>query len=716
MTNTTDPTNRLFELLPIVYQQRDAEQGWPLRSLLQVIGDQVEVVRADIGNLYDNWFIETCDDWVVPYIGALVGYRPVHEAGDPGDITSTAGRRRNRILIPRREVVNTIRYRRRKGTYAVLAELALGVAGWPALVVEFYRLLGVTQAINALRLDRGRTVDLHDGDALNRLGTAIDGVAHTVEVRRPDSHQTPGRFNIPSVGVFAFRLRPYSITRAPAFVHEDVGPYAFTFSALGNDMPLFTWPQAEGPGITAELTVPLPIRRRAMQARVADYFGAGESVMIWTGTPRMPLSASQLVVADLTNWRYRATNGTVVIDPELGRIAFPPAELPKGGVSVSYRYGFSADLGGGEYDRPIRQPADAKLYRVGPGQAFSRLADALAAWQADRPPHAVIEITDSGVYVEPVSIALGDNQALQLRAANRTRPVIQLVDWHTEIPNSLKVTGAAGSCFILDGVLVTGRAVHVEGDLAELTIRHCTLVPGWGLEHDCQPLRPADPSLELYGTRARVNIEHSIVGAIEIDPGLSRHDPIEIVVTDTILDATSKDRVAVGAPQWPVAQVVLTVVRSTVFGQLQVHALELGEDSLFMGMIQVARRQRGCMRFSSVVTGSRTPRRYECQPDLIDQAIADEVTAGTVSQADQIAFRDRERLRVVPQFNSVRYGTPAYGQLALETANEIRRGAEDGAEMGAFHDLYQPQREANLLERLEEFVPAAMDAGVIFAT
>jgi hypothetical protein len=36
--------------------------------------------------------------------------------------------------------------------------------------------------------------------------------------------------------------------------------------------------------------------------------------------------------------------------------------------------------------------------------------------------------------------------------------------------------------------------------------------------------------------------------------------------------------------------------------------------------------------------------------------------------------------------------------------------------MGAFHDLYQPQREANLLERLEEFVPAAMDAGVIFAT
>ena len=42
------------------------------------------------------------------------------------------------------------------------------------------------------------------------------------------------------------------------------------------------------------------------------------------------------------------------VDPELGRIAFHPDESPRG-VWVSYFYGFSADIGGGEYRRPLRQ-------------------------------------------------------------------------------------------------------------------------------------------------------------------------------------------------------------------------------------------------------------------------------------------------------------------------------------------------------------------------
>jgi len=46
---------------------------------------------------------------------------------------------------------------------------------------------------------------------------------------------------------------------------------------------------------------------------------------------------------------------------------------------------------------------------------------------------------------------------------------------------------------------------------------------------------------------------------------------------------------------------------------------------------------------------------------------------------------------------------------------EIREGADDESEMGVFHDLYRPQREANLLQRLEEFVPAGMDVGLLHA-
>ena len=236
-------TDRLYDLLPAIHRLRNVEQGEPLRALLAVIAEQVSVVEADIAKLYENWFIETCQDWVVPYIGDLIGYQPVHEAGEPGEVSTVEGRLRNKILIPRREVAETIHYRRRKGTLALLELIANAVAGWPARAVEFYRLLGVTQSINHLRLERARTVDLRSRDALDRLDGPFDEVAHTVDVRRVNSNRSRGRFNIPSVAVFVWRLRPYSVTRTPAYCLEDVSPQSFTFSVLGNDSPLFNHPQ-----------------------------------------------------------------------------------------------------------------------------------------------------------------------------------------------------------------------------------------------------------------------------------------------------------------------------------------------------------------------------------------------------------------------------------------------------------------------------------------
>jgi hypothetical protein len=75
-----------------------------------------------------------------------------------------------------------------------------------------------------------------------------------------------------------------------------------------------------------------------------------------------------------------------------------------------------------------------------------------------------------------------------------------------------------------------------------------------------------------------------------------------------------------------------------------------------------------------------------------------------------------ELLRVRPQFTSVRYGHPGYAQLDESCAEEIKRGADDEAEMGVFHDLFQPQREANLRTRLDEYTPAGMEVGLFFAT
>src|SRR5512143_3891296 len=118
-----EPNDRLYDLLPAIYRIRDAEQGYLLKALLDVIAEQVDVVEGYIRQLYDNWFIETAQDWVVPYIGDLIGYQPVHEAGLPGNPATPEGAARNRRLIPRHEVADTVRFRRRKGTRPVLEEL-----------------------------------------------------------------------------------------------------------------------------------------------------------------------------------------------------------------------------------------------------------------------------------------------------------------------------------------------------------------------------------------------------------------------------------------------------------------------------------------------------------------------------------------------------------------------------------------------------------------
>jgi hypothetical protein len=153
-----------------------------------------------------------------------------------------------------------------------------------------------------------------------------------------------------------------------------------------------------------------------------------------------------------------------------------------------------------------------------------------------------------------------------------------------------------------------------------------------------------------------------------------------------------------------------------VFGIVQVHAIGLAENSIFNDCINVARRQLGCVRFCSVPVNCRTPRRFNCQPDLVSRPILEAFAKGTISKTERDRRLKIERQRVRPQFTHRRYGEPGYGQLADTCAIEIKRGADDESEMGVFHDLFNPQREANLRARLDEYTPAGMDSGIIKET
>jgi hypothetical protein len=714
-------------LLPAIHRIRDAERGYPLRALLQVIAEQAGVIEDDIAQLYENWFIETCQDWVVPYIGGLIGYQPVQAVSateacaDCGGGTSQA----EPIMIPRREVANTIRYRRRKGTLGILDDIGTAVSGWPVRAIEFYRQLAVAQNINCLHMDRGRTADLRNADALDCLGGPFNRTARNADMRRTNSVHFAGRGNVPELGVHAWRLKPYTVSRTPAFAFEAKANNCYLFSPLGHDMPLYVNPLAAKPGDPADLSFPDPIRRRAFESRdlgdgkpvsgVPYYFGAGRSLMIWTGGSR-PLDPKRIVPADLSAWSYMPTGDQVAVDAALGRLMFPQGQTRRESVEVSYCYAFSADMGGGEYERAIREPANAKVYRVGPKQAFQQIGAALSQWKSDAPVSAAIEIADSGLYTEPLHVDLARGQTLQLRAANGARPILQLLHWANTPTNELSVRGEDQSWFILDGIVLWGRGIQVSGDVTGVAIRHCTLIPGWGVDCDCNPQRPTEPSLDLDNAPRCLSIENSILGAIQVGRDQRLNDPLQLRIADSIVDATDDNRMAIGDMNNRCGDARLVLLRSTVIGEINTREIGLAENSIVTGVSEVCRRQNGCMRFCHVPMGSRTPRRYECQPDMARQAVTDKYNRGAIDAATRDALLESETLRVTPEFNAVRYGKPAYCQLADECAAEISQGADDESEIGAFHNLYQPQRAANLRARMGEYTPAGTDAGIIFVS
>ena len=72
--------------------------------------------------------------------------------------------------------------------------------------------------------------------------------------------------------------------------------------------------------------------------------------------------------------------------------------------------------------------------------------------------------------------------------------------------------------------------------------------------------------------------------------------------------------------------------------------------------------------------------------------------------------------RLTPSFTSERYGDPGYAQLSITCADELRSGAEEGGEIGAFHLLHQSQRALNLRSVIDEFLPAGAEAGIFYLT
>ena len=668
---------KLYKLLPAIQRIRDVEQGEPLKALLAVMAEQLTVIEENIEQLYDDQFIETCADWAVPYIGDLIGYRTLY--GDALGVSS-----------PRAEVAHTIALRRRKGTAAVLEQLGRDVTGWDARAVEFFQTLATTQYMNHRRPNNYYAPDLRHWEPLERIGSAFDTVAHSVDVRRIASQR--GRYNIPNVGIFLWPIAAHALTRSQSVRVDD---RRYRISALNHDMPLYNKPEAETQitHIAEPYNVPMPLSRRALHEDVAtppsQYYGAGQSLALYINGTLVPVE--KIRICDLSDdgasWAHLPADNHYAIDPVLGRVALPenPAE-PVTRVEVSHHFGFGAEIGGAEYERAASFAASSSQTVLRVPDDHATIQVALTALGGD----GVVEITDNGRYVEALNVQVVANGRIELRAKNERRPSLVLT-------GEMLISGGSGSEFALNGLLVSGEKLRVPdaagNDLRYLRIAHATLVPGWALTPAGDPLQPTQPSLVVEIADTEVTIERAIIG------GLRTHEGAKLKLTDSIIDATQIAGVASDGLDGVKPGASLSMQGCTSIGKLHASKMPLISNSLLLAALVVAdtwatpiraqQKQTGCMRFSWLPLQARTPRRYRCQP----------VVGATP---------------VTPRLLSSRYGTPIYGWLSARTADAIRRGAEDEGEMGAFHHLLASQRETNLRVRLAEYLRAGLESGIFY--
>lgn len=706
MTSLTP--ERLYTLLPVVYRLRDADRGEPLRALLDALAQEFAGLEENLEQLYADQFIETCAEWVAPYIGDLIGYRPLHGVAP-------------KIASPRAEVANTIAYRRRKGTALMLEQLASDVTDWPAHAVEFFEQLATTQYMKHIRPRPPATADLRDLRELFLQGGPFNAVAHTAEMRRPESGA--GRYNIPNIGIFLWRLVSLRLTALPLTPDPgDTSGRKFRVNPLGADLRLFRHAQTEDDisHLAEPINVPEPLSVRLMalavraaqvsvvpapDARLDDDYGDMESLLLLRpGAPPVPVPVTQVRVCDLRDffdaggnplgWNHENSvpAGTIGIDPERGRVLLgDPADGP---LLATFHYGSVRQFAGGEYQRSPQGDEFTPQQSVAGGNLMQPGLDAVAGGGR-------LLVADSLTYAEtPVFKVDGVNAPgapgfeVVVAAANPARPLIAA-------GGDLTLAIGARGRLVIDGLVVSGGALVLaaagDDEPRELVLRDCTLVPGLTLSSDGSANSPAAPSLVVKHSFAKVTLERCITGPLLIVADA------EVTIRDCIVDAGAPENVAYDGDGAGGAGGELTVTECTLVGKLHSRVLRLVSNSILLANLGpvpgetwrapviAERRQEGCLRFSYVPPGSVTPRRHRCVPS-------------------------GDHPGVLPHFASLRYGDPDYGQLRHATDESIREGADDEGEMGVLHALFQPQRETNLRIRLDEYLRFGLHAGVFYAT
>jgi hypothetical protein len=746
-------SEKLWEMIPAVYRGEDglADRPGQLRAFVEILAEQAALLRMSQDRLWDDQYVESADDWAIPYIGDLLATRMISERNKRG----------RRI-----DVAKTVYYRRRKGTMQILEELISDITGWEGTVIEeMNRLSRFPHGLDPepSRSSGHLTGTLPGGLAQIRrprgvalVGGPFDEFHYTPDVRKP--REKTGRYGIARLAFHLYRIQAYRIEHVVP--HEwptgSPGRRRFNLDPSGRDVPLFVprsrskdWDQwikaqewdlphpmgcrlldqaeyvmgqetlsvvkerlgeeiaqdvarlegilfpdeetirqnihalrhdavLEDPTLMREMLrtslvshcgkatlLPNPENTRsgAVKVEIMESLSGEEAETI---VPRT-VTAS----ANLEDWRADPVDKELVIDPERGRMLL--LDRPSARVRVEYVYGFSGPIGAGAYHRPGVVPDPDTVFSSGVNGSMSGEGVYQFGGQG--------QAADSATYDAPPNVSNVGH--LSLQGANGQRPFVRLAtDWVFAADQNRESSLSIEGLWVGTKANIRPLALILRGDYGHVRISNASLDPG-GTNGRNQPLRPV--AIRVEGHVDELSIEKSITGPIYVaGNGLVER----LVVSDSIIQSLDPAVAAIDLPRTEMTCEGITVLGADE-ERPQVRVNKLSANAMLVrGQIDVTDGQTGCFRFSAATEGSHVPHPYE------SHIIGD----------------------TAHYFTSQRFGDPGYGQLSASVPAEIRRGAEDGSEMGAFSRLLNPIKEDDLLSKIAEYVPFGLIPILIYET
>lgn len=726
---------KLWEMIPSIYRHEDGLDTNPnkgvLRSFVLLFAEQAAILRRSQDRLWDDQFIDLCSDWAVPYIADLVGTR----------LVSSLNKRGRRI-----DVAKTIYYRRRKGTLKVLEELISDITGWEGVVVEKFKRMGRNRhgldPIPSLlsgkykKIFTGGWADLRQQRISELALSPFDELYYTADVRQ--NKGTDGLWGISKLAFHLYKLSSFELKDVEPFDFGDGLKYGFDPS--GRDIPLFSrrnrpadWDEWRS---AYEWELPMPVRCRLLghaeyilteaniQKLIADHglsTGAVNdlrsicnihfynerrfrltlqtlseyneikdtaillpllnyalidkcgkkallpdnsgnngsiasddySIAVKNITSSEIFSSEKIVPGCLTEWANNVPEEKeLIIDPENGRLLFMNND-PDRKVSVSYYYGFSGNIGAGTYDR--QNSLDIKSGSNIKGGGKIPVTGILN--------NGVTQINDNKTY-SPVS---NKNKIINMtfQAANKKRPYV-----HLDKSWVLGSVAHEDSNLCLNGLWMggnDGNEIIIQGDFETVVIKHCTLDPGGDKDILGNIIHPLP--LVVEGNIETLIIDSSITGPI-----LCRNGGLieNLKIYDSIIQS-----VDTGVLALELLKGIVEMKRVTIFGAIEILRL-FASESIITETSKVTDTQNGCFRFSTAPEDSRLPKPYESY----------------LFSGDTNFW-----------FTSKKFGQPGYAQLSEVSPVVIKRGAENGSEMGAFCSLLNPIKADSLQAKVEEYMP-----------